>query len=65
MPRKPRPRIGRPPLGPDARSVTFRLRLTPAERDALEASANVRGVDASELVRATLRAARILGPKTK
>lgn len=37
--KKPNPKIGRPPLGDKARSSTYLIKLTPAERDAWEREA--------------------------
>lgn len=45
---------GRPPAANIARTVTIRLRATPAEADAWRAEAQRRGVSFSDLVRLAL-----------
>lgn len=56
MKRKTR-KMGRPPKPPgEARTAELRIRLTPAEREALDATAKARGEDTSTWARAVLLA---------
>lgn len=51
---KPRKKRGRPPMGGETMTEAVRVRMTVAERLALEADAEAEGVDVAELCRQRL-----------
>ena len=57
MPRKQKPKVGRPSLGKDARSVVLQSRVQESEKEAYQRAAKAAGKDVSTWVRETLNEA--------
>ena len=57
MPRKSKPKVGRPRLGKDAKSVVLQSRVQEAEKEAYQRAARSEGKDLSVWVREKLNAA--------
>lgn len=57
MVRKSKPKVGRPSLGKDAKSVVLQSRVQESEKDAYQRAASAEGKDLSTWVRETLNAA--------
>jgi uncharacterized protein (DUF1778 family) len=57
MPGKSKPRVGRPSLGKDARSVVLQSRVQAEEKKAYQKAAKANGKDLSNWVREVLNAA--------
>jgi predicted HicB family RNase H-like nuclease len=57
MPGKRKPKVGRPSLGEDARSVVLQSRVQKTEKEAYQKAAKSKGKDLSTWVRETLNAA--------
>jgi predicted HicB family RNase H-like nuclease len=57
MPGKSKPKVGRPSLGKDARSVVLQSRVQDEEKKAYQKAAKSEGKDLSNWVRETLNAA--------
>jgi predicted HicB family RNase H-like nuclease len=55
--RKEKPKVGRPSLGKDARSVVLQSRVQETEKSAYQKAAKAEGKDLSTWVRETLNAA--------
>lgn len=54
MARKSKPKVGRPSLGKDAKSVVLQSRVQESEKDAYQRAAKSEGKDLSTWVRETL-----------
>jgi predicted HicB family RNase H-like nuclease len=57
MPRKAKPKVGRPSLGDDAKSVVLQSRVQKAEKKAYQRAADSAGKDLSTWVREVLNQA--------
>jgi len=57
MPRKTKPKVGRPSLGKDARSVVLQSRVQDSEKKAYQRAAEAAGKDLSNWIRETLNQA--------
>lgn len=57
MPGKNKPKVGRPSLGKDARSVVLQSRVQETEKTAYQKAAKAEGKDLSNWVRETLNTA--------
>ena len=57
MPGKNKPKVGRPSLGKDARSVVLQSRVQETEKTAYQKAAKSEGKDLSTWIRETLNAA--------
>jgi predicted HicB family RNase H-like nuclease len=55
--REKKPKVGRPSLGKDARSVVLQSRVQESEKAAYQRAAKAQGIDLSTWVRETLNAA--------
>lgn len=54
MPRKSKPKVGRPSLGDDAKSVVLQSRVREAEKEAYQRAAKAAGKDLSTWIRDAL-----------
>lgn len=57
MPRKQKPKVGRPSLGKDAKSVVLQSRVQESEKETYQRAANAAGKDLSTWIRETLNQA--------
>jgi len=57
MPRKQKPKAGRPPLGKNAKSVVLQSRVQESEKDTYQRAAKTAGKDLSTWIRETLNQA--------
>ena len=57
MPRKTKPKVGRPSLGKDAKSVVLQSRVQEAEKEAYQRAAKSADKDLSTWIRETLNQA--------